>query len=129
MSDLTAAVLVVFLILEIKHFIFDYPAQTGYQLNNKGIYGHPGGILHAGLHGLGTTAAFLVITPPLAIGVLIVAGEFLIHYHVDWSKDQIMRRLGSTSTDRTFWLAIGADQLVHHLTYVGIAAILVAVAT
>lgn len=37
-----------------KHFIIDFPLQTKYQWSNKGIYGHPGGILHAGLHGIGT---------------------------------------------------------------------------
>jgi hypothetical protein len=116
--------LIVLLILEVKHFICDYPLQTGYMLKNKGTYGHPGGIIHSAIHMIGTTLAFLVITPPLAYGLAIMAGEFVIHYHIDWTKEQFMRRMKLTQSDNAFWYALGADQLAHHLTYVGIAAVL-----
>src|SRR5690606_34747850 len=87
-----AALLVVFTILQVKHFICDYPLQTPYQLKNKGIYGHPGGIIHSAIHAAGTATTFFVVTPTLALGAAILVGEFLVHYHVDWAKDQIMRR-------------------------------------
>jgi len=122
-----AALLVVFTILQIKHFICDYPLQTLYQLKNKGKYGHPGGILHSGLHVIGTLSAFIAVTPTLALGAAIVGGEFLVHYHTDWAKDNFMRHAGYTPTDHAFWIAIGADQLVHHLTYIVIAGVLVGV--
>ena len=128
MTQPIAALLAVFLVLEVKHFIFDYPLQTAYQLNNKGTYGHPGGILHSGLHVVGTSTAFLIITPTLAIGAAIMVGEFLLHYHIDWSKDHVIRGMGLNAKDRGFWWAIGVDQLLHHLTYVAIAAILVVTA-
>jgi hypothetical protein len=124
-NDPIAALLGVFTVLQIKHFIFDYPLQTAYHLKNKGTYGHPGGILHSSLHALATTATFLIITPTLWLGAAIVVGEFLLHYHIDWGKDQILRRIKSTSADRAFWWAIGFDQLLHHLTYVAIGAILI----
>jgi hypothetical protein len=124
-TDPVAALIAVFLILQIKHFICDYPLQTVYQLRNKGTYGHPGGILHSGIHAAATCIAFLVITPPLLIGIGIVLGEFLLHYHIDWAKEQIIRRLQLTATDRGFWWAIGFDQLLHHLTYVAIGAVLI----
>lgn len=57
----------------------------------------------------------------------IVVGEFLVHYHVDWTKANVMRRAGYTSDQSQFWWAIGADQLIHHLTYVAIGGILVGV--
>ena len=47
MTDPFAALLAVLVVLQIKHFICDYPLQTAYQLRNKGTYGHPGGIIHA----------------------------------------------------------------------------------
>jgi Protein of unknown function (DUF3307) len=119
------ALLVVFTILQIKHFICDYPLQTLYQLKNKGKYGHPGGILHSGLHVIGTLVAFIAVTPTLALGAAIVVGEFLVHYHTDWAKDNFIRHAGYTPTDHVFWIAIGADQLVHHLTYIVIAGVLV----
>jgi hypothetical protein len=79
-------VLTVLLVLEVKHFIFDYPLQTGYQLRNKVTYGHAGGLLHAGLHVLGTSAIFLVVRPSIWVILGILVGEFLAHYHLDWAK-------------------------------------------
>jgi hypothetical protein len=120
------ALLAVLVVLEVKHFVCDYPLQTVYQVKNKGKYGHPAGLIHAGLHIIGTAAAFLVITPTLAVGAAILVGEFVRHYHIDWAKDNVMRSTGWTSSDSPFWWAIGADQLLHHLTYLGIGAILAA---
>jgi hypothetical protein len=119
-------VLTVLLVLEIKHFIFDYPLQTPYQLRNKVTYGHAGGLLHAGLHVLGTSAIFLVVRPSLGVGLAILAGEFLVHYHLDWAKGQLTMRSGLTVKDGPYWWAIGVDQLLHQVTYLAIAAILMA---
>lgn len=124
MTDPGAALLAVILLLTLKHFVCDYPLQTSYQLKNKGTYGHPGGLLHAGIHAIGTTVSFIAITPSLALGALIVVGEFIVHYHLDWAKENVIRREGWTAKDANFWLALGVDQLAHHLTYIGIAAIL-----
>ncbi len=126
MTPAVQAVLTVLLVLEVKHFIFDYPLQTTYQLKNKVTYGHAGGLLHAGLHILGTSAIFLVVRPSLGIGLAILAGEFLVHYHLDWGKGQLILRSGLTVKDGPYWWAIGVDQLLHQLTYLAITAILVA---
>lgn len=119
------AVLVVLVVLQVKHFICDYQLQTLYQLKNKGRYGHPGGIIHSGLHVVGTAAIFLVVTPTPWLGIAILTGEFLIHYHVDWAKDNWIRQRGYTPADGAFWRAIGFDQFLHQLTYIAIAGILV----
>ena len=124
MTDPVQALIAVLVVLEIKHFICDYPLQTRFQLENKGTYFHPGGIVHAGLHALFTTAVFAIVSPTLALGIAIVVGEFVLHYNIDWSKDQIVRHNGWSAHDRGFWWAIGADQLLHHLTYIAIAALL-----
>ncbi len=126
MNGPVAALIAVLVILEVKHFVCDYPLQTVYQVSNKGTYGHPGGIIHSGLHVVGTAFAFLVITPSLAVGAGILIGEFVLHYHIDWSKDNLMRWSGMKPNESRFWWAIGFDQLLHHLTYVAIAAILFA---
>ena len=39
---------IILLLLALKHFIADALLQRPYQYLNKGIYGHPGGIVHAG---------------------------------------------------------------------------------
>ena len=59
-----------------------------------------------------------------SMGVAIIVGEFLIHYHLDWFKAQVMGATGWTPKQSPFWWAIGADQLGHHLTYAAIIAIL-----
>ena len=124
MTDPTGAVLAVLLYLQIKHLICDYPLQTHYQLVNKGTYGHPGGIIHAAVHAIFTIPVFFILTPPLLVGVGIVVGEFIVHYNVDWTKQQVMKRMGWQSADAEFWWGIGVDQFLHYATYLAIAAIL-----
>jgi hypothetical protein len=118
--------LTVLLVLQVKHFIFDYPLQTGYQLKNKATYGHVGGLLHAALHIAGTSAAFVVVRPSVSTGLLILAGEYLVHYHLDWAKGQFNKRRNLTVEDAMYWWGIGIDQMLHHFTYVAITAILMA---
>ena len=111
-------------VLEIKHFVCDFVIQTSYQAQNKGIYGHPGGIVHAGLQAIAGALVFLVITPPLAVALAIVIGEFVLHYHIDWTKEQVLKRMHWQHPAPQYWWTLGFDQLLHHLTYIGIAAVL-----
>jgi hypothetical protein len=109
--------LLVLLALQFKHFIVDFLLQTRYQWSNKGTYGHPGGILHAGLHGVGTYLCVALVTrPDIALGLALV--DWLVHYHIDWAKMQLNSRLGLTPADSRFWVLLGLDQLLHQLTYV-----------
>ena len=124
MTDPIYPLAVVLAILQAKHFVCDYTLQNSYQLLNKGTYLHPGGLLHAGLHAFFTMAAFLVVLPPLALGLGIVVGEFLVHYHIDWAKEQVIRHTGWTPAQAQFWWAIGFDQLLHQWTYIVIAGLL-----
>jgi hypothetical protein len=111
-------------LLLIKHFVCDFVLQSARHVQFKGIYGHPAGIEHSAIHAIGTAPClWLFSATPLMI-LAIVAGEFVIHYHVDWLKEKIGHRAGWTAADKGFWVAIGADQLVHNLTYVGIVAVL-----
>jgi hypothetical protein len=119
------SVLLLLLLLQVKHFLFDFVLQTPYQLRNKGTYGHPGGILHSGLHVLGTALVLPVVMPATELWIWVLAGEFLVHYHIDWCKEQITRRWGK-GNGPFFWWMIGLDQLLHQFTYLAIAAILFA---
>jgi hypothetical protein len=115
-------------LLEIKHFLCDFVAQTGYQVQNKHIYGHPGGLLHAGLHGIASLPAILLLTnAPLPIAAIIVA-EFIVHYHVDWLKAAIIRLRGVSYDDLLYWILFGADQFLHQATYIVMLGVLVRVA-
>jgi hypothetical protein len=126
MSDLTCAILLGFVVLSVKHTIGDFFLQTSYQYLNKGIYGHRGGLIHSGLHALLTIPVFLVLPPSSALlAIAIIAGEFVVHYHLDWSKEQLIKRYKLTQTDPWFWHLFGLDQLGHMMTYVAIIAILI----
>ena len=126
MSDFTCAILLGFVVLSVKHTVGDFFLQTSYQYLNKGIYGHRGGLIHSGLQALLTIPVFLVLPPSSALlAIAIIAGEFVVHYHLDWSKEQLIKRYGLTQEDPWFWHLFGLDQLGHLLTYVAIIAILI----
>jgi hypothetical protein len=124
MSLQVQLVLLVLLILQLKHFVADFLIQTPYQFLNKGKYGHPGGFIHAGIHALGSMLAFFVITPSFRLGAAIVIGEFIAHYHIDWLKENTVKRQQWVFPQSEFWWTFGADQALHQLTYLVIAAIL-----
>jgi hypothetical protein len=113
--------LILIALLFTKHFVVDFPLQGRYQWSNKGTYGHPGGILHAALHGIGTYLC-LAWYAPMAAPLLAVADLF-IHYHIDWAKMNLNARMGWTpNTHEQFWWLLGLDQFLHALTYIALVA-------
>ncbi len=104
-----------------KHAAADFILQTSRQRAEKGRYGAVGGLQHSLTHVV-LTAPVFVLVPPLAAPLMagLLAAEFAVHYHIDWAKEQIVRRYGWTSQTREFWWAIGIDQLLHGLTYVAL---------
>jgi Protein of unknown function (DUF3307) len=126
MPETAILVLAAVAVLMIKHTAADFFLQTPYQYCNKGIYGHPGGLLHAGIHVALTPLVYLVIAPAsLLLAAGIAVGEFIVHYNIDWTKEQITRRAGFTPQTPRFWHALGIDQLLHGLTYIVIVGVLV----
>lgn len=104
-------------LFQFKHFIADFTLQWKYTVANKGRYGHPAGILHAGLHMLASVPVLIVLgVPGLGIAVTVLV-EGMIHYHIDWSKERIQSRLGLTITQWRFWVLFGLDQFIHQITY------------
>ena len=100
-----------------KHFAVDFLLQQKYQYANKGVYGHPGGLLHAGLHGIGTVLCLFWVNPIWA--VLMAIFDSVVHYHVDWAKTNINQHYGWTATTHEeFWWLLGLDQFLHYITYV-----------
>jgi len=106
-------------LLMVKHFICDFMLQTPSQLAGKGVYGARGGIMHSAIHVAGTLVALLAVMPPVPVILTVLAAEFVVHYHIDWGKEQLVRRMGWKSGPR-FWQTIGFDQLLHSLTYLAI---------
>jgi hypothetical protein len=118
--DVMTVLWLVFL-LQSKHFICDGPLQTKAMVDAKSTYGKPIGMSHAAIHGLGT----LVILPWFGIGVLASAGlaiaDAFVHYHIDFSKENLVRRSGWTVKDAQFWWALVGDQYLHGVTYLAVA--------
>ena len=120
----------------------DGPLQNQYQLKHKGTFGHPGGLLHAGIHA-GLTGVCLVAwllwapvglhaTDGLVIAAILLA-EFSIHYFTDFTKVKLDRHFGWSKVEvapdgtaslrissHTYFIIFLADQTVHSLTYVWI---------
>jgi len=115
-----AALLVLMLLFQAKHLLADFVWQTEWMVRNKGTYGHPGGIAHSGLHVLMTVP--VLIWTPLGIGAVlgIAAAEFVLHYHIDWTKDRLLKRSGLTPHEKGFWGITGLDQFAHQVTYLAI---------
>src|SRR5258706_15311750 len=104
--------LTLLILLQVKHFVCDFPLQGPFQYKNKGTYGHRGGILHAAIHAVGTSACFDVLGVPMAIA-WIVTVEAVVHYHIDWAKMNINARMGwGPLTHERFWWLLGFDQLL-----------------
>ncbi|RYD64578.1 MAG: DUF3307 domain-containing protein [Verrucomicrobiaceae bacterium] len=112
--------LLAFILIQFKHLIIDWIWQPPYEHQNKGIYGHWGGIQHAFKNAIGTAtavgAAFSFASGPLVL--LVFVFDFIVHYHIDWMKKQVVARYDlHPMKDPEFWWATGVDQFAHQLTY------------
>ncbi len=110
--------------LQIKHFICDGPLQTLAMVKAKGFYGREQGVFHALIHGAGSTLVVLLFATPLALASLLVALDILLHYHIDYGKERLVRQQRWTVNDNYFWWALTADQVLHHLTYLLLALLM-----
>ena len=101
----------------VKHFLCDFPLQVPYHYQNKGKYGHLGGIEHAACHACGT--AVIITSFDMSFWAVLI--DFALHYHIDWAKMNLNARMKWTPMNsEKFWYLLGFDQMLHYLTYVGI---------
>jgi len=117
---MTITVFVLLALFGIKHFVADYLMQFDYMLREKGIYGAVGGVHHALVHASWTFLILVFFCDNADVIIALAFADFVLHYHIDWSKQQLTRNL--TSADRRFWIWMGLDQALHYLTYIGIIA-------
>lgn len=123
----------------VKHLLADGPLQTDYQAANKGVFLHPAGFSHAGVHVAGTAICLLVwmaatsTALPVAMIALLLAVEFVAHYLIDWSKCYVDRKgaWAEATVDadgravlmiknKYYFFSFLTDQTCHSLTYVGL---------
>ncbi len=108
---------ILFVGLEVKHYIADYFLQPAWMLVGKGDLRHPGGYAHAGVHAALSAVVLLIAGTPLPIIAALVLGEWVVHYVLDFSKIHYSRGVHVDTSPRRFWALHGVDQLTHQLTY------------
>jgi len=118
------AVLLLLFLLFVKHWYIDFVDQSNIEVASKGIYGDFHGIMHSLKQGIGTLLCVLFVTGPQFLFYALILGfiDFVVHYHVDWTKMNYGNRDISTPE---FWNHLGLDQLAHYTTYLVIARMIV----
>ena len=120
---LTFTLLVVF---QLKHFVADFPLQNHYMLQKKKSDWSfvPPLALHCAIHG-GLTLIIVCLVQPQLWWLSIF--DFVIHFTMDRIKagPRYLGRFHDVSKT-SFWIALGFDQMVHHLTHLWIIWMLVA---
>ena len=114
----TDTLLLALLLFQLKHFVCDFLLQSYATISKKGIYLHPVGLAHAGIHAIGSLPALLVLTHAPTPIIELMAAEFVVHYHVDWLKANVDKWFKLDTTKYAYWAIFGADQLAHQLTYI-----------
>jgi hypothetical protein len=110
-------------LFEIKHYVCDYPLQKfPYMYKNKHLQWHPGGWLHAGVHGLGTLSVFLLLSMfahvPIMVLVMAPLLDTAIHHSIDhWKMNKCLDNKWGPLDSSEYWLILGQDQMWHKMTY------------
>jgi hypothetical protein len=108
---------VLFLGLEIKHYLADYFLQPYWMLAGKGDVRKAGGYLHAGVHVLLSAIVLLFAGTPWPWLLAFCLAEFVVHYLLDYWKIQYSRDAHVDTHPSQFWALHGLDQMLHQLTY------------
>jgi len=112
-------IFVLLFLLFVKHWYIDFVNQTIEEVTSKGKYGEWVGIQHSVKHGVATGIILLFFSDPF-LAMTIGLFEILTHYHIDWYKSNYGC---SDLREKEFWTDLGLDQLVHYITYLIIAYI------
>jgi hypothetical protein len=108
---------------QLKHFICDGPLQTKAMVVSKAHYGDRLGLVHALIHGAGAAIILVVFGQTIAVVLGLAAIDTVLHYHVDFTKENVVKRAGWKTSDAKFWWALSADQTLHQLSYLALAAL------
>lgn len=114
------SIFILLALLFVKHWYIDFVNQSNEEVAGKGTYGNAHGLMHSIKHGVATMAIFWAFAGDFTYSVIIGILDFVLHYHVDWAKMNINKRWNYTIDKPQFWAWLGADQLAHSLTYLGL---------
>jgi hypothetical protein len=111
---------ITFLLLCVKHFIADLYLQALYiKPSRKWIYLDIKAHSHALHHATLTAVIFLLCWRWWWLAVVMLVVDYVTHWHVDWAKTSIARRLGWTelTNPRGYWFLQTTDQIIHFMIY------------
>jgi hypothetical protein len=114
--------------LQFKHFLCDGPLQTKAMVDAKSHYGRGQGVLHSFLHGAGSLGVLLLFGQSIVLSLALAALDLVVHYHVDFLKENTVKLFRWSPQDSYFWWAMSADQMLHQFTYLVMAGILITAA-
>lgn len=107
---------------QVKHFLADYPLQGAYMLGKSA----PGWEFvrplagHCTVHAVGTFLICFLYGSPAWAAATLALFDWAAHFAVDRVKAS-PRLLGRWKPhQRQFWMALGADQMAHHLSHYAI---------
>lgn len=112
-------VLLLLFLLITKHYVCDFVLQSfPWMYLNKGTYGHPGGIVHALIHLVGTLGVILPVLGGTTVVLWVAFVEFVAHYNIDWAKVKYCtyRKWGPLNSSEYWWI-LGFDQYLHGICY------------
>ena len=111
-------------LFQLKHFICDYPLQTQYMLGKMQATGWIQPLAaHAAVHAIGTFIITIIVFNPayyldaVTLAVTLAIVDFIVHFMVDRIKASPNLGGRFNPSQPYFWWALGADQMVHHLTH------------
>jgi|TARA_R110000803_G_scaffold30857_9_gene69299 hypothetical protein len=98
-----------------KHAICDLAIQRLFP-SNKEKYFNRQAHTHYFHHGLGSLFAGLVIDIKFAFVIFVL--DYVIHWHVDYCKTLVRKHYDLKDKDLQFWVLQSVDQILHYLTYI-----------
>jgi len=111
------SIFILLALLFIKHWYVDFVDQSEEEVAHKGKYLNWLGVKHSLKHGIATAIIFSFTGIGAVFYVFIGIVDFVLHYHIDWTKMNYGNR---DITTPQFWNHLGLDQLAHYITYLGL---------
>ena len=105
-------------IFQIKHFLADFPLQTEYMLGkfNAKDWELPL-FTHAAVHALMTFGIVMYFLGNVEIAAGMMMLDLVTHFTIDRIKASPYMFGKYKPDEKIFWLALGADQFLHHITH------------
>ena len=107
-------VFILLVMLQLKHFVCDYPLQNSYMLGKAGLTNWFNPLLsHASVHATGTFIVFVMFDIELAF--IFMFSDLVLHFIVDRIKASPNLLNRWKMDNPMFWSMLGLDQMAHHL--------------